>query len=197
LALPSKREDKKRVGSFTRLEIDALIAAPDPSHGIGRRDHALLLTMYHSGARVSEMTALQRAQVCLGAPPFLQLYGNGRKERPRPRWPQTRRVFATWFRERGEENSRMAFPTARDRPLARHRVNDLSQKAAQGAAVRCPNLCTRPITPPLMRHPTATHLLQAGIDLATIALWLGHESVETTHVYREADLATQEQALQK
>jgi site-specific recombinase XerD len=91
----------------------------------------------------------------------------------------------------------MAFPNARGRPLARHSVNYLIYKAVEGAAARCSSLLTRPITPHLIRHTTATHLLQAGIDLATIALWLGHESVETTHVYLEADLATKEQALQK
>ena len=197
LAIPIKREDKKLVGSLTRPEIDALIAAPDQSHWIGRRDHALLLTMYNSGARVSEMTALKREQVCFGATTFLQLYGKGRKERTIPLWSQTRRVLQTWFRELGEEKSPMAFPNARGRLLARHSVNYLIHKAAQGAAVRCPSLCTRPITPHLIRHTTASHLLQAGIDIATIALWLGHESVETTHVYLEADLATKEQALQK
>ena len=91
----------------------------------------------------------------------------------------------------------MAFPNARGRPLARHSVNYLIHKAVQGAAPSCPSLLTRPITPHLIRHTTATHLLQAGIDIATIALWLGHERVETTHVYLEADLATKEKALQK
>jgi integrase/recombinase XerD len=91
----------------------------------------------------------------------------------------------------------MAFPNARGRPLARHSVNYLIHKAVEGAAPGCPSLLTRPITPHLIRHTTATHLLQAGIDIATIALWLGHESIETTHVYLETDLATKEQALQK
>ena len=91
----------------------------------------------------------------------------------------------------------MAFPNARGRPLARHSVNYLIHKAVEGAAPSCPSLLTRPITPHLIRHTTATHLLQAGIDIATIALWLGHESIETTHVYLATDLATKEQALQK
>ena len=197
LAIPRKREDTKLVGSLTRPEIAALIAAPDQAHWLGRRDHALLLTMYNSGARVSEMTALTRKQVCFGATTFLQLAGKGRKERTIPLWPHTRRVLHTWFHELGEEKSGMAFPNARGRPLARHSVNYLIQKATQRAAVQCPSLHTRPITPHLIRHTTATHLLQAGIDIATIALWLGHESVETTHVYVEADLATKEHALQK
>ena len=197
MAIPVKREDKKLVGSLTRPEIEALIAAPDRAHWIGRRDHALLLTMYNSGARVSEITTLKREQVSFGATTFLELDGKGRKERTVPLWPQTRHVLQVWFRELGEERTQMAFPNARGRPLARHSVNYLIRKAVQSAAPSCSSLLTRPITPHLIRHTTATHLLQAGIDIATIALWLGHESIETTHVYLEADLATKEQALQK
>jgi site-specific recombinase XerD len=197
LAIPIKREDKKLVGSLTRPEIDALMAAPDRSSWIGRRDHALLFTMYNSGARVSEITSLKRQQVSFGATTFLELHGKGRKERTIPLWPQTRDVLKRWFRELGEHKSEMAFPNARGRPLARHSVNYLIHKAVEVAAPGCPSLLTRPITPHLIRHTTATHLLQAGIDIATIALWLGHESIETTHVYLEADLATKEQALQK
>lgn len=197
LAIPGKREDKKLVGYLTRPEIDALIAAPDQSSWLGRRDHALLLTLYNSGARVSEITSLQRAQVTFGATTFLELQGKGRKERTIPLWPQTRDVLKRWFREGGEHKSAMAFPNARGRPLARHSINYLIHKAVEGAAPHCPSLLTRSITPHLIRHTTATHLLQAGIDIATIALWLGHESIETTHVYLETDLATKEQALQK
>jgi integrase/recombinase XerD len=197
LAIPTKREDKKLVGYLTRPEIDALIAAPDRSSWIGRRDHALLLTLYNSGARVSEITSLKREHVSFGATTFLELHGKGRKKRTIPLWTQTRDVLQKWFRELGAEKSQMAFPNARGRPLARHSVNYLIHKAVEGAAPDCPSLLTRPITPHLIRHTTATHLLQAGIDIATIALWLGHESVETTHVYLEADLATKEQALQK
>jgi len=197
LAIPTKREDKKLVGYLTRPEIDSLIAAPDRSSWIGRRDHALLRTMYNSGARVSEITTLKREQVSFGATTFLELHGKGRKERTIPLWSQTRDVLKRWFRELEEPKSHMAFPNARGRPLARHSVNYLIHKAVEGAAPSCPSLLTRPITPHLIRHTTATHLLQAGIDIATIALWLGHESIETTHVYLEADLATKEQALQK
>ena len=123
LAIPIKREDKKLVGYLTRPEIDALIAAPDQSSWIGRRDHALLLTMYNSGARVSEITSLKREQVVFGATTFLELHGKGRKDRTIPLWPQTRDVLKRWFRELGEHKREMAFPNARGRPLARHSVN--------------------------------------------------------------------------
>ena len=118
MAIPIKREDKKLVGYLTRPEIDALIAAPDQSSWIGRRDHALLLTMYNSGARVSEITSLKREQVAFGATTFLELHGKGRKERTIPLWPQTRDVLKRWFRELGEQKSEMAFPNTRGRPLA-------------------------------------------------------------------------------
>ena len=163
LAIPIKREDTKLVGSLTRPEIDALIEAPDRSQWIGRRDHALLLTMYNSGARVSEITPLKREQVSFGTTTFLELHGKGHKERTIPLWPQTRGVVQKWLRELGEEKSEMAFPNARGRPLARHSVNYLIHKAVEGAAARCPSLLTRPITPHLIRHNPAYLLMSCSI----------------------------------
>ena len=197
LAIPSKRTDKKLIGYLTRPEVEALLAAPDRSSWGGRRDYALLLTLYNSGARVSEMTTLQRKHVCFGPPAFLQLTGKGRKERTVPLWPQTRQVLQAWFEELGDRADPMAFPSARGRPLSREGVDYLLQKAVQKAARVCPSLSMKRITPHVMRHTTALHLLQSGVDIAVIALWLGHESIETTHVYLEVDLAHKEQALQK
>ncbi len=197
LAIPSKRTDKKLIGYLTRPEVEALLAAPDRSSWGGRRDYALLLTLYNSGARVSEMTTLQRKQVCFGPPTFLQLTGKGRKERTVPLWPQTRQVLQAWCEELGDRADPMAFPSARGRPLSREGVDYLLQKAVQKAARVCPSLSMKRITPHVMRHTTALHLLQSGVDIAVIALWLGHESIETTHVYLEVDLAHKEQALQK
>jgi site-specific recombinase XerD len=197
LAIPSKRTDKKLIEYLTRLEVEALLAAPDRSCWGGRRDYALLLTLYNSGARVSEVTSLQRDQVCFGPPTFLQLKGKGRKERTVPLWPQTSQVLQAWFDELGDWGNPIAFPSARGRPLSREGVDYLLQKAVQKAASGCPSLSMKRITPHVMRHATALHLLQAGVDIAVIALWLGHESIETTNVYLEIDLAHKEQALQK
>jgi integrase/recombinase XerD len=197
LALPGKRADKKLIGYLTRPEVEALLAAPDRSCWGGRRDYALLLTLYNSGARVSEVTTLQREQVCFGPPTFLQLKGKGRKERTVPLWPQTSQVLQAWFDELGKRGDPIAFPSARGRSLSREGVDYLLQKAVQKAAIACPSLSMKSITPHVMRHTTALHLLQAGVDIAVIALWLGHESIETTNVYRELDLAHKEQALQK
>ena len=197
LAIPVKRGDKKIVGYLTRPDIQALIAAPDRSTWTGRREHAVLLTLYNSGARVSEIIALKREQVGFGAMTFVQLTGKGRKERAVPLWSATAQTLKTWFWELGESVDRTAFPNARGKPMSRHGVDDLLQHAVQRAKGACPSLATKRISPHVVRHTTAMHLLQAGVDIATIALWLGHESIETTHRYLEADLAMKEKALGK
>lgn len=197
LAIPVKRPDRRLVGYLTRTEIEAILAAPDLSQWLGRRDHVLLLTLYNSGARVSEIIALQPHQVHFGTCTFLELSGKGRKARSVPLWPQTARALQSWFRELQGKSLTPAFPSARGTPLSRDGVQYILQQAVQRAAPTCPSLSTKRISPHSLRHSTAMHLLQSGVDMAVIALWLGHESIETTHVYVEADLATKERALQK
>ena len=197
LAIPTKREDQKLIAYLTRTEIQALLATPDTSKWAGRRDYALLLTLYNSGARVSEIISLKREQVCFGASTCLQLTGKGRKERTVPLWAETAQALKAWFEELGHEAWPIAFPNARGRALSREGVDYLLKQAVQRAIPACPSLATKNITPHVVRHSTAMHLLQAGVDIATIALWLGHESIETTHVYLQADLAMQEKALEK
>ncbi len=197
LAIPNKREDQKLIGYLTRPEIQALVVAPDQSKWVGRRDHALLLTLYNSGARVSEITMLKRDQAYFGDSTFLQLFGKGRKERTIPLWAETVQVLRAWFQELGEHTPNIAFPSVRGKSLSRDGVDYLLKRAVQRAVVDCPSLTTKKISPHIIRHTTAMHLLQAGVDIATIALWLGHESIETTHVYLQADLAMKEEALGK
>ncbi len=197
LAIPNKREDQKLIGYLTRPEIQALVVAPDQSKWVGRRDHALLLTLYNSGARVSEITMLKRDQVSFDDRTFLQLCGKGRKERTIPLWAETVQVLRAWFQELGEHTPNIAFPSVRGKSLSRDGVDYLLKRAVQRAVVDCPSLTTKKISPHIIRHTTAMHLLQAGVDIATIALWLGHESIETTHVYLQADLAMKEEALGK
>jgi site-specific recombinase XerD len=197
LSIPVKRPDKKLVGYLTREEMEALLAAPDRSKWVGRRDYALLLAMYNSGARVSEMTALNCEQVVFGVSAFLQLHGKGRKDRTIPLWPQTSRTLKQWFQELGGDGGQIAFPSARGKRLSRQGVSYLVQQVAEKAVTHCPSLQTKAVTPHVIRHTTAMALLQAGIDIATIALWLGHESIDTTHIYLEADLEAKERALQK
>ncbi len=197
LAIPVKREDKKLIGYLTRTEIQALLAAPDRSQWAGQRDHALFLTLYNSGARVSEIIALKRDHICFGATSFLQLTGKGRKERTIPLWSETSKVLKAWFRKLDNNADSIVFPNARGKHLSRDGVDYLLKRSVRKATIDCPGLATKTITPHIVRHATAMHLLQAGVDIATIALWLGHESIETTHVYLEADLALKEKALAK
>jgi site-specific recombinase XerD len=185
------------IGYLTRPEMQALLAAPDQSKWSGRRDHALLLTLYNSGARVSEVITLTQAQVCFDASTFIHLLGKGRKERTVPLWHTTAQVLKAWFRELGDHARELAFPSARGKPLSRDGVDYLLKQAVRRALPTCPNLAHQHISPHVIRHTTAMHLLQAGVDIATIALWLGHESMETTHVYLAADLAMKEKALEK
>jgi integrase/recombinase XerD len=197
LAIPVKRADRRLVGYLTRPEIDAVLAAPDRTQWTGRRDYALLLTMYNSGARVSEVVSLQRRHIQIGSTSSLELHGKGRKERRVPIWPRTARTLKTWLDSRDPSPEAAAFPNARGGPLSRDGVNYILQAAVRTATTACPSLSTKHVSPHVIRHTTAMHLLQSGVDIAVIALWLGHESIETTHGYLEADLKLKEKALQK
>ena len=150
--IPIKREDKKLIGYLTRTEMQAVLAAPDQSKWSGRRDHTLLLTLYNSGARVSEITALTCQHVCFGASTFVQLTGKGRKERTVPLWPTTSQVLKTWFAELGAQADRIAFPSAKGKALSRDGVDYLLQQAIQRAIPACPSLATKTISPHVIRH---------------------------------------------
>jgi site-specific recombinase XerD len=197
LAIPVKRTDRRLIKAITREEMEAILSAPDLSQWSGRRDHALLLTLYNSGARVSEITALEQSQFCFGAQSFLRFQGKGRKERAVPLWTKTARALQTWFRELSGRETNLAFISARGRKLTRNGVDYILQQAVERAVNECPSLRDKKITPHVLRHTTATHLLQSGVDISVIALWLGHESIETTHIYLEVDLTTKERALNK
>jgi site-specific recombinase XerD len=197
LAIPVKRSARKLVGYLTRPEVEAVLAAPDLSKWRGRRDYALLLTLYNSGARVSELIGLELGQVHFGASNFLTLFGKGRKQRAVPLWNKTARVLQNWFTELKAMSITKAFPNARGGTLSRDGVNYILQLAVQRGAATCPSLSAKSISPHTLRHSTAMHLLQSGVDISVIALWLGHESIETTHAYVEADLAMKEKALEK
>ena len=152
MAIPVKREDKKLIRSLTREEIDAILATPDRSEWAGRRDYVLLLTMYNSGARVSEMTTLTCGQVRFGTTTYLQLYGKGRKERTVPLWPHTARVLEAWFNERAIGPGSVAFPNARGHEMARDGVEYILRQAVKRATKSCPSLSSRSISPHVVRH---------------------------------------------
>ena len=154
--------------------------------------------MYNTGARVSEIIALRRDQVRLdSADAHVELLGKGRKERVVPLWSDTAQVLRAWFRELGNHGNGVVFPGVRGPALSRDGVDHLLRRAVATAVTACPSLGAKKVSPHVLRHSTAMHLFQAGVDMAVIALWLGHESLETTHVYVEADLATKERALEK
>jgi integrase/recombinase XerD len=197
LAIPLKRADRRVIKALSREEVEAIISAPDLSQWNGRRDHALLLTLYNTGARVSELISLRCRQVHFGTSTYLQLHGKGRKERTVPLWPKTARVLRGWFQDIDDLGNSLIFPSVRGRPLTRNGVNYILQQAVSAVSDKQPSLRDKKISPHSMRHSTAMHLLQSGVDISMIALWLGHESTDTTHVYLEADLNMKEQTLRK
>lgn len=197
LAIPSKRFTRTLVPFFTRPEVDALLAAPNQSIWSGRREHAFLLVAVQTGLRLSEMTGLKREDLVLGTGAHIHVIGKGRKERCTPIAKSTLAVLKAWLREpqRGDDN--VLFPSARGRRLTVHGVQYLLNKHRTTASRGCTSLQHKRVTVHRLRHTTAMELLQAGVDRAVIALWLGHESVETTQIYLEATLAMKEKALAK
>ena len=195
LAIPPKRSDKALVTWLTHDEAQALITAPDPVSRTGRRDRALIQTAAEAGLRVSEITSLTCTDVVLTRGSYLRVHGKGRKERVTPITRATTAVLRTWITETGGAPASLVFPGPRGTPLTRSAVEHMISKRAAAAAGNCPSLREKNITPHTLRHTAAMRLLRAGVDIATIALWLGHESTETTQIYLHADMTIKERAL--
>ncbi len=197
LAIPSKHFTRTQVHFLTRPEVQALLAAPDQLTWFGRRDHAFLLVAAQTGLRLSEMTGLTRNDVMLSAGAHVRVIGKGRKERCVPLAKPTVAILKTWLRERPRGNGQILFPNARGTRLSPDGVHYLLVRHATAAAKVCPSLKGKRVTVHVLRHIMALDLLQGGVDRSVIALWLGHESVETTQIYLEATLAMKEKALEK
>ena len=195
LAIPRKRYPKPVLGFLSRDEVRALLSAPDQLTWSGRRDHALLLTLYNTGARVSEVLGLDVKDLLLDRTPRVALHGKGRKDRIVPLWLNTSRTLTAWVTDRKAQPSQPLFPNSRGVRLSRSGVATRLALAVDIASKECPSLRSRRVSPHTLRHTTAMHLLQSGTDLTVIALWMGHESPTTTHAYLEADLALKERAL--
>jgi integrase/recombinase XerD len=195
LAIPTKRFERTDVNFLDRDEIDALLAAPDRARWVGRRDHALLVTAIQTGLRVSELVGLRCADVNVDKGAHVRCTGKGRKQRATPLTGHTVQVLQVWLQERGNQPEQPLFPTSRGRPLSTDAVALLVAKHAAVAARTCPTLANKVVTPHVLRHSAAMNLLRAGVDTTIIALWLGHESVETTQAYVHADLTIKERAL--
>ncbi|GHU25905.1 hypothetical protein AGMMS50256_01630 [Betaproteobacteria bacterium] len=183
LVIPSKKFDRALVPFLSRAEVDALLAAPDQRYWSGRRDHALILLAVQTGLRLSELTGLRRDDVNLGTGSHVCIIGKGRKERCTPMSKATRAVMAAWLRESARSAEQPVFPNARGGSLSAHGVHYLLTKHVATAALSCPSLKYKRVSPHVLRHTTAMDLLQAGVEQSVIALWLGHASIETTQIW--------------
>jgi site-specific recombinase XerD len=197
LAIPSKRCSRALIGFLAREEIDALLRAPDLRTLSGRRDHALMLLAVQTGLRLSEITGLCRRAVCLGTGAHVRVLGKGRKERSTPLTRTTADVLRAWLREIATDDDAIVFPSARGTRLSADGVQYLLSKHVDRARQSCPSLRDKHVTPHVLRHTMAMELLQAGAERSVIALWLGHESIETTQVYLDANLDIKQAALDK
>jgi site-specific recombinase XerD len=195
LAMPAKRFDRKLIDFLTRPEADALLAAPDKTSWIGRRDHALLLTTLQTGMRLSEATNLCRCDITFDTGAHIEILGKGRKHRVVPLCKPIAAVLGPWLDEAAPGEDDIAFPSTRGGKLSADAVALLLEKHIEIATNACPSLKHKHITFHCLRHTTAMDLLHAGVEQTVIALWLGHESVETTQIYLDADLELKEKIL--
>jgi site-specific recombinase XerD len=190
LTIPPKRFDKALITYLNPADIDALLAAPDQLTRAGRRDHALLLLAVRTGLRVSELVNLDRADLHLDTGAHVDCLGKGRKRRSTPLDKQTVAVLRAWLAERGGEPDEPLFPARTGARMSRDAVERLVTKHAITADLKA-------VTPHVLRHTTAMQLLHAGVDIAVIALWLGHEQAETTQIYLHADMTIKQRALDR
>ena len=195
LAMPSKRYERKSVEFLTEEESAALLAAPDVRTWIGRRDRALLLLALQTGLRNSEITALRRQDVEFGIGAHVRCLGKGRKLRCTPLRPDVAAVLKGWISQQPGEPGDAFFPSSRGGRLSADALQRLVSKYVKKARHACPSLVGKKVTPHTLRHAAAMALLRSGVDISVIALWLGHESMETTQVYLHADMQLKDRAL--
>jgi len=197
LAIPNKRQDSALIDFLTHPEIQALLTTPDRTTRLGRRDHALLLLAIQTGLRLSELIGIRRRDIVLTSGAHVRCYGKGRKERCTPLTKQTVAVMKNWLKEWDVTDDDFAFPNARGTQLSPDGVQYILAKHVTKARKTCPSLKDKRVSPHVLRHTAAMELLQAGVDHSVIALWLGHETAETTMIYLHADMALKEKALAK
>ena len=198
LAVPMKRFDRPMLGFLSREEMRAVLEGPDPTQWVGQRDRTLLAMLYNTGARVSEIASLQLTDVVVENSPSVHICGKGRKQRTVPLWRTTADLVRSWKRRLVEVVSDgHLFPSRAGGVMTRSNIAQRLALAIKAATKHQPQLRERSISPHTIRHTTAMHLLQSGVDISVVALWLGHESPATTHMYIEADLSMKERALQR
>jgi site-specific recombinase XerD len=195
LAIPAKRYEHGPVEFLTEEEVTALVAAPDSKTWIGRRDQALLLMATQTGLRNSELTSLRRQDIVLGTGAHVRCLGKGRKMRCTPLLPDVVAILKEWLLQQQGEPDDPVFPSSRGGHLSADALQRLVSHHAAIACQACPSLKEKTVTPHTLRHAAAMSLLRRGVDLSVIALWLGHESSETTQIYLHADMRLKESAL--
>ena len=195
LAIPCKRHKTRPIDFLTRPETDALLATPNQATYLGRRDRTLLLVAVQTGLRASELIGLRCEDVNLGSGAHVRCTGKGRKTRCTPLRKDAVAALRGWMRERKGQPAEVLFPNARGLPLSHDGLDYLLSKHVAAARTKCSSLGKKRVTPHVLRHSLAMDLLQHGVDRSLIALWLGHESMETTQVYLHANLELKEQAL--
>jgi site-specific recombinase XerD len=197
LTIPMKRFVRQTLGYLSCEEITAVLKAPDSSTWSGHRDRVLFSLLYNTGARVSEAVALRRSSVTLKPARRVEIEGKGRKQRIVPLWKSTASQLNEWLKRVDAPPDTPLFPNRFGQPLSRSGVERRLRAAVRTASSLCPTLAAKRVSPHTLRHTTAMHLLQSGVDITVIAMWLGHESPATTHQYVEASLAMKDQALAK
>jgi site-specific recombinase XerD len=195
LAIPQKRSDKKQISFLEPEEVDALLAAPDRGSWVGRRDHALLALAVQTGLRLSELIGLRCSDIELASGPFVRCEGKGRKQRCVPLTSANVAILRVWRRERGGGPDDLLFPTRNGRGLSDDAVAARVTLYGNIAAEHCSSLNSKRLTPHVMRHTCAMNLLRQGVDVAVIALWLGHADLRSTNAYLHADMTIKERAL--
>ena len=197
LAVPYKRYTRRLVSFLSRSEVEALLASVDKSTWVGRRNYAMLLVAVQTGLRLSELTGLRQRDVVLGTGAYVRCEGKGRRERCTPLVKSTAALLKAWIKEQGDDESRFLFPSGRGGRLSADAVQHALAKHVRAAQGACPSLARKRVSPHVLRHTAAMELLQAGVDRALIAIILGHEALDSTQVYLDADLPLKEAILAK
>ncbi len=197
LAIPYKRLTRRLVTYLTRPEVEAVLGSVDKSTWLGRRNHAMLLVAVQTGLRLSELTGLRHRDTVLGPGAHVRCEGKGRRERCTPLTKPVVAVLKVWIKEQGEDDLRFLFPNSHGGRLSADAVQHALAKHVKAGQRTCPSLASKRVTPHVLRHTAAMELLQAGVDRALIAIWLGHEMLDSTQIYLDANLQLKEAILAK
>lgn len=197
LAIPEKRTGTKLIDFLTEEEVAALLNAPNREEWIGKRDYTFLVIAIQTGMRLAELTALKWKDVHLEQIAYIECCGKGRKNRVIPLSKESIKCLSLWSKETHSTSSDIVFPTIHNHKISADTVQYMLKKYSMAAAKHCHSLVLKKVTPHMLRHTTAMGLVQNNVELASVALWLGHESIKTTYMYLKADMAMKEKILKK